>query len=131
MENRNKAEDQKRIMPDQVVEAYQKTEYAPASNLYISLSNKCACAIGAVFTYENDPKEKNELQIAVDAHDWSMQLLGGEYHMGFTRGFDNDSLNVSLLTSEKEEDQMFLLGFEDGQNARKAVIKAELAEEGF
>jgi hypothetical protein len=102
-------DNQTRITPEMVIEAYMKTGLKPAKNLFVE--DGCACAIGALFTAAGQDSDNAYDHEIVD---WAKeQTKSNDYPYGFMAGFDG-----GLFKTSNEESNR---GIEDGKAAWEAV----------
>ena len=101
--------DQKRISPEEVVEAYRKTRLLPIRGIALGRLVACGCALGALYKREH-PRASS----SANALHWARLRYGESYVDGFACGFDG--VITALMTNERRE-----LGHADGRAAWDAV----------
>lgn len=99
----------KRITPEEVVEAYRVTGLKPArKKIY---GDTCRCGLGVMAAYADSP---------VHPYDWANDEYGVPYVDGFFKGFDGwDTAGISEDWNDREWQ-----GYEDGQKCATAVFGA-------
>lgn len=115
----------RRLSPDEVIDAYQKTGRTPQRGSYRGFDGSTfACGVGAVaIAHKNCADALGIFQTFV--HELG---YGASYHDGFTNGFDGRSRE--LIKSEMWEFKRFVDGYEDGQAAWEAVKALFPGQEG-
>lgn len=102
----------KRILPEQVVEAYHATSLKPIRGSFFDEEFGLACAIGALACEDPDfDREKGMFSVYVQ----DMFDLTSSYVAGFMAGFDTDINIEDVLQPEMAQ------GYRDGKAAWKAV----------
>lgn len=115
----------KRIIPEEVVEAYQRTGVLPIRNTWgcSGYDKECACGITAVAMSKNDCTFEQLVTMKLDRdehfyEEFYQELLNvpNTYIIGFAHGFDGTE-------ASRYEDATYLKGVEDGEAAFKLVSK--------
>jgi hypothetical protein len=103
----------KRIVPEEVVEIFEKLNLKPTKGKYFNESVNCACAVGAIYLNEKPESIDNSEAFSTVAS------LGykDNYLAGVIYGFDDDP-NVNIGDSSEYD-----LGFEDGVKVREMLIE--------
>lgn len=106
----------KRLSPDEVIDAYQKTGRIPQRGSYRGFDGSTfACGVGAVALAQKNCADALDIfQTFVYELDYGLT-----YHDGFTSGFDGRIRE--LIKPERWEFKRFVEGYEDGQAAWEAV----------
>lgn len=126
-------EQSKRIKPEQVLAAFEKTGLKPVQGQYFNghIGDACACGLGAIYaadlmnkgksvetlfdeiTSDNGGDDINEL-----VWDFFESSHSFKYQNGFVNGFDEEDPTV-MPNERRYED--YKNGFEDGKAAYQAV----------
>ncbi len=102
----------KRITPEEVVAAYQKTGLKPNASTFLNPKGTCGCGIGALCLAETD-----RLENGVSVLDWGAEQFGHEYEGGFSDGFCLEGIALEYVPCRYAE------GYADGRAAAEAVEK--------
>ena len=102
----------KRIVPEEVVEIFEKLNLKPTEGRYFDENKTCACAIGAMYLNEN-PESIDKISTFE-----TVASLGytDDYLAGIISGFDNDK-NINEVPLE------YGLGYDDGQKVRNLLLE--------
>lgn len=111
-----------RITPEQVVEAYRVTGLKPVREDWITLDNKCGCALTACMLhsgYSIDSINADIEQCCEPVPEEVLQL-DNRYVIGFVRGFDSG--DDPTIGWHDDDAKALGLGYADGTAAAKAVF---------
>lgn len=107
----------RRIMPEEVIEAYEVTELRPCTSAFYIESLGAACALTATAYHRNPDMDLNGSAGHVGTH--LTLRIPLDYVWGFTSGFDTPK----ELSSPRESDNFLeRIGRIDGEAARDAVL---------
>jgi hypothetical protein len=130
----------KRVTPEVVIEAYKKTGLQPVTSVFIDEHEGqiCSCGLGAVV-------RANHMELDVWDIDNKLQDMGAEdieflfgegkpheYLNGFIWGFDGSHPESKRFEQMSTEDQqMFILGHEDGTACNQALFTTTTDSDGY
>jgi hypothetical protein len=128
----------KRIMPEEVVEAFRETKLIPTQQMYLDTVDDegtddlyCACGLGAIYAFEQmkmgktlDALTNRITSIDVPTYIEKEKGLSKPYRYAFTRGFDNAPIKEALyhnMNYTPEDIEHSKQGYEDGRASYLAM----------
>lgn len=117
-----------RITPEQVAEAYRKTNLRPARETYFD--GACACGLGAMVIAIDGDVGAEHLDAPDNDYVCDRLEISESYRLGFVNGFDYGhdpellAKHVVYLPPEHRITEEFDLGIKDGTAAAAAVFPA-------
>lgn len=110
----------KRINPEEVLQIFKDLELKAIAGSFYTQDHTCACGMGAYYLRH---KEEDDSVVK-----FTNRLFNFQYEHGYYKGFDG--FDKSILErvskfydkSDKEELDLYKLGYEDGLSARNLLI---------
>ena len=110
----------KRILPEEVLGIFKELNLTPVAGSFYTQDRTCACGMGAYYL-----KNKEGFDSIVK---FTQHLFTFGYEHGYYKGFDGFDKSIiekaeKSFIEDKEELDLYKLGYEDGLAARNLLIE--------